>query len=335
WIFVTYQGYIKKISQKSKNTSNENTFGKREDDIIISLTQSSNLKNLVLFSSQGRYFSIPIYKLSDYKYRDIGEHISKFTSLDALDRIVGIAIVENFDKDGEIIFSTEKGMVKRSIIKDMNITQTKKGNKFMNIKDGDSVVSVSLLINDDSFVTTVTEKGYAVKYIAGNISTTGLSSSGVRNINITDGDKVVSTMVNFIKDVDNGESQLIFVTHNGKAKRLRTKDIKLSSRGSKGTLIATKTKSTPYKVINVFNVEITDNIHILTDSNEDINLKPKGDLLITDPSSGLTKLTNSGIKFSFNNLSLNIDNLKIINKSKEQEENKSIQLDLETILDEF
>lgn len=336
WVSVTHQGYIKKISQRSKDAADESTFGKREDDIIISLTKTSNLRSLILFSAKGRYFSIPIYKLSDSKYKDIGEHISKFTSLDAIDRIISLAIVDKFDRDGELIFSTKKGMIKRSVIRDMLIKQTKRGSKFMNVKFDDDVVSVSLLKDNESFLTSITKKGYSVKYVASNISVTGLTSAGVKNINISEGDEVVSTVVNKISDVDKGESQIIFVTHNGKAKRIRISDIRSISRASKGSLVAVQNKSNPYNIINSFNVELTDHIYILTDADEDLSLKPKGDLIITDTSTGLTKLTNEGIKLSFNDLILNIDKLDKFDEKKDMDKKvKSVQLDLESILDEF
>ncbi len=338
WISVTYQGYIKKISAKSKEAASQHDtqFGKRDDDIIISLTSSSNLKSLVLFSSQGRYFTIPIYKLLDSKWKDNGEHISKFTSLDALDRIVATAIVDDFEKDGEMVFATKNGMIKRSLIREMSLTTTKKGAKYMNVKNDDEVISVVMLNDTNSFITTVTEKGYTVRYVADNLSTTGLTAAGVKNINVTDGDSVKATIVNSIVNVDNGDAQAIIVTHNGKAKRLRIKDIKPVSRGAKGSLIASQTKSNPYEIINMFNVELTDNIYILDDNDQNIDLRPKGDLNITDASTGLTKLTKTGIKLSFNDLTLKLDSLeKFDDKKVEAKKQESTQLDLEALLDEF
>ncbi len=336
WVSVTHQGYIKKISQRSKDAADESTFGKREDDIIISMTETSNLLNLVFFSAQGRYFSLPIYKLADSKFRDIGEHVSKFTSLDALDRIVATAIVGDFNRKGELVFSTKNGMIKRSLIKDMTVSSNKRGAKYMGVKEKDEVVSVSIMTDKQSFVTTITEKGYGVRYVADNLSTTGLSAAGVKNVNVTDGDKVVATMINTIKDVDAGESQLIMVTHNGKAKRIRTNDVKALSRASKGALVASQTKSNPYRIVNAFNVEITDNIHILTDGDENIQLRPKGDLQITESSTGLSKLTKAGIKLSFNDLTLQLDELVDYSITQEQKlEIGAKQLELDNILDEM
>lgn len=337
WVSVTHQGYIKKISQRSKEAADESTFGKREDDIIISMTETSNLLNLVFFSAQGRYFSLPIYKLSDSKFKDIGEHVSKFTSLDALDRIVATAIVGDFNRKGELVFSTKNGMIKRSLIKDMTVSSNKRGAKYMGVKDGDEVVSVSMLTDKQSFVTSITEKGYGVRYVADNLSTTGLSAAGVKNVNVTDGDKVVATMINPIKEVDKGESQVIIVTHNGKAKRIRTNDVKALSRASKGALVASQTKSNPYRVINAFNVDITDNIYILTDGDENINLRPKGDLTITESSTGLTQLVKkAGIKLSFNDLTLPLDELVDYSKTQETKlEIKATQLELDDLLDDF
>ncbi len=337
WVSVTHQGYIKKISQRSKDAAEESTFGKREDDIIISMTQTSNLFNLVLFTSQGRYFSIPIYKLNDSKFKDIGEHISKFTSLDALDRLVATAIVQDFNRKGELIFSTKNGMIKRSLIKDMTVSTNKRGAKFMGVKDGDEVISVSILTDKQSFITSITEKGYGVRYVADNLSTIGLSASGVKNVNVAPDDKVVATLVNTIKDVDKGDSQLIIVTHNGKAKRMRTNDVKALSRASKGALIASQTKSNPYRIINGFNLDITENIYILTDGDENLNLRPKGDLAITDSSTGLTQyVKKAGIKLSFNDLTLSLDELNDYSKTQETKlEIEAKQLELDDLLDDF
>ncbi len=336
WVTVTHQGYIKKFSSRSKEAADDSTFGKREDDIVISMQETSNLKNLVFFSAQGRYFSLPIYKLSDSKFKDIGEHVSKFTSLDALDRIVSTAIVSDFERKGELIFSTKNGMIKRSLIKEMSISVNKRGAKYMGLKEGDEVISVSILKDKQSFITSITENGYGIRYVADNLSTVGLGASGVKNANVTDGDKVVATMVNSINDVDGGDSQLIMVTHNGKAKRIRTKDVKAVSRGSKGALVASQTKSNPYRIINAFNVEITDAINILTDGDEDLNLRPKGDLQITESSTGLSSLTKAGIKLSFNDVTLPLDKLNDYSKTEETKlDIESKQLELEDLLDEM
>ncbi len=343
WLSITYQGYIKKVSQRSKDSSEESSFGKRDDDIIISLNKVSNLKNIVLFSSSGRYFVIPIFKFSESRWRDIGEHVSKFTSLDSLDRIISTSLVDSFDNETEIIFSTKNGMIKRSRIRDMNLLQTKRGSKFMNLKPNDKVVTAVLLNNDNSFITSITKNGYGIRYCADNLSTIGLSASGVKNANLTDGDEVVVTIVNEINKVDDGYSQIMIVTHNGKAKRMRVNDIRGVSRGSKGSLVAAQTKSNPFLIINGFNVEETKSIYILTDNDEILNLKTKGEVLISDVKSGLTKLTNKGILLSFNDLTLKIDELPNSNTSqkifktteKEKTEEQAVQLNLDSIFDEF
>ncbi len=338
WVSVTYQGYIKKISQKSKDASEESSFGKREDDILISLALTSNIKNLVLFSAKGRYYSIPIYKLIDSKYKDLGEHVSKFTSLDALDRIVATAIVDNFEKGGELIFSTEKGMIKRSLIKEMNSKQNKKGSKYMNVKEDDNVVSVSLLTNENSFLTTITESGHSLKYIASNLSSIGLSAAGVKNVDLGPEDKVVSTIVNNVDEVESGASELFLITNNGRGKKVKVRDIKSVSRGSKGSLVSPRIKSNPHKIINFFNMQLTDEIYILNDANENIILKPNENfnLKVSEISSNLSKIIDSNIKFSFNDLILKIDSLDEYSEKKENDKKiQSIQFDLESLLDEF
>ncbi|BDU67594.1 MAG: DNA topoisomerase 4 subunit A [Candidatus Tyloplasma litorale] len=336
WISVTHQGYIKKISLKSKEASAKGTFGKRKDDIIISLNKTSNLNSLIIFASSGKYFSIQIYKLLDSKYKDIGEHISKYTTLDALDRIVSTAIVSDFDKEGELIISTKKAIIKRSLIREMNINQTKRGSKYINLKNNDEVVSVSILKDERSFLTTVTKNGFSLRYTANNLSTTSLASGGVKNLNLTMDDEVISTIVNEIDEVDKGKSQAILIAKSGKAKRIKINEIRAVSRGSIGSIIVKKFKSTNDQIINAFNIDITDKIYILTDENKNINLKPKSDLILSDTSTGLNKLIDSGIKLVFNDVDLNIVNLRKYDEIQElKKETKKAQMNLDDLLNEF
>ncbi len=80
-----------------------------------------------------------------------------------------------------------------------------------------------------------------------------------------------------------------------------------TSRGSRGTLLGSQTKSNPYKVISAHNLDIISDINILTDSNKTLSLEAKNLTLLTNSKSGLTKIGNYGIKQSFSSTSLNID----------------------------
>lgn len=339
WVSVTHQGYIKKISQKSKELSNETTFGKREDDIVISMNETSNLKNLILFSAKGKYFSIPVYKISDSKFKDIGEHVSKYLSLDPLDKIISIALVDTFDKEGELLITTNQGMIKKSLIKDMNINQTKRGSKFINLKiENDEVSSILLIDNDESFITTITRNGYCLRYNLENITTTNIISSGIKNISLMSDDYVVATTINSIENVKNLNSEIIILNQNGKGKRMKVNDINLSSRGTAGNLIAPKPRSDYHKIINMFNVNKYETINILNDSLEIINLKTKNAKFklkkIDEP---LSKIILTGIKLAFaNDLNLKISSLnKFSEKNKIKKETKITQLNLDNLLDEF
>ena len=66
-VVVTHQGYIKRTSIKSRETSGPNTLGLRGDDMPLAVIETSNLKSVVIFTSIGRYFSIPIIKLTEHK----------------------------------------------------------------------------------------------------------------------------------------------------------------------------------------------------------------------------------------------------------------------------
>ncbi len=332
-VTVSQQGYIKKVSLKSKELSGSET-GKRVDDIILSSFESSNMKNIILFSSTGKYYSLPIYKLKDFKWKDVGQHLSTITGMDGLDKIVAVAVASSFENmAGNLVISTKKGMIKQTNISGLTTSLTKRGGKYMGIKGEDEVVSISVAYNQKYFVTTVTEGAISLKYSLDAIPIVGLSASGVKNINLNPEDTVAATIIQDIDKVDDGKAQVILFTNIGKAKRVKTKEVKGVSRGSRGSFIVKQVKSNPFRVINVFDPETSGNLKVLDTSDQYLHFKPKENIPISDYGTGTSAAVTGGIKLIFDNVLLNFDKSK--QKLAKTKTKKGVQLELDNILDSF
>ena len=77
-----------------------------------------------------------------------------------------------------------------------------------------------------------TERGYSVRFICGEIRTTGRDTMGVKGLTLREGDTVVSALL--IKDIEN--SSILTITENGYGKRTRIDEYPLQSRSGKGVI---------------------------------------------------------------------------------------------------
>lgn len=336
-VTVSYQGYIKKISLRSRELSEGKT-GRGEEDIIISIFETSNMDNLVLFSSKGRYYVIPIYKLKDNKWKDVGYHVSNFTNIDGTEKILAVAYIKDFNFANKVIFSTKNGLIKQTNVSNLILNSSKRGAKYITLKEEDEVISVLTVDSQDYFAISTTKMGNTLKYSIDNIPQLGLSASGVKNIKIDLDDKVVSTIVQPILDVDTGKSQVLFFTKNGKAKRIRSRDIKGLTRGSKGSKIIKQSKNNPTEIFKLFNIDNLKEIFLLSKNDNYQNFIPKTNTLISEVGSGLTTVTKEGIKEALIDSTLFFNKKKLNDKDKKNKnsnESNFKQIDLNNILNDF
>ncbi|MGL4382918.1 MAG: DNA topoisomerase IV subunit A, partial [Bacilli bacterium] len=78
-ISISKAGYLKRSSLRSYQSSNEQLV-KKEEDFIICITQANTLDKLIIFLDNGQYAFIPVYEIIEGKWKDVGKHISNYTS---------------------------------------------------------------------------------------------------------------------------------------------------------------------------------------------------------------------------------------------------------------
>ncbi len=288
YLGVSRDGYLKKVSVRSKESSNEDDYGLREGDFDIMIEKVSNLNNIFFFTTNGRYYSIPIYKLKQSKWKDVGEHASNYTSISGNEKILRVVIGKEIKRGKYLVVSTKNGMIKRTNISDLVVPSTKSGAKYINLKDDDKVVSVSFMKLDKSHIVSATSFGFIIRYDANLIPITGNTSGGVKNITLIEKDQVIKTLVFDENDVEEGKEQISFITTKGKMKRIRVSEIKLTSRALKGMRILKEVKSYKEYLMNMFDAYRVKMIKILTDKNKYMVEDPKRSVLLSDSNSGFS-----------------------------------------------
>ncbi|WP_301082501.1 DNA topoisomerase IV subunit A [Thomasclavelia cocleata] len=249
-ISITRDGYIKRISNRSIKASEGTPFGKKENDYLISMYQANTLDHLLLFTDAGNYLFVPVHKIEEFKWKDAGKHISYLVKVSSNEKIIGSILVKDFNLPLYVMLATKNGQIKRTLLKDFEVSRYSKPLKCMGLKNDDKVIGVKLTDNNQGIILT-TKAGYGAMYSEQEISIIGVKASGVKAINLRN-DELVS--LNIFDPMTN--CSLMIVSENAGIKRIKVGDIIPCNRATKGSLLYKNPKS---KIIYIKKAIVVDN----------------------------------------------------------------------------
>ena len=281
-VVVTKDGYVKRVSNRSYASSNNEDTLVKEGDYVIGTYSMNTIDTVLLFTNLGNYLYVPIHILPDSKWKEIGKHISNIIPLKEGEEIISSIPVYDFEKEVYITTFTKEGMIKRTLLSEYKLSRYSKPVTNIKLKDKDEVVSVTSEIYNNVLV--VTNTGYALRFNTSEIPVTGVKSSGVKSIKLKD-DYVVSGIL-----FDDSYDYIAIITNKGTGKRLRISDIELSVRARRGTSIIREVKTNPHRIIRVFKVR-KDLIGIK--NNNDIDIIKSTELSIMDKYSTGSNITKN------------------------------------------
>ena len=300
-IVVTNEGYVKRVSAKSYAGSTEDTTLK-PGDFVTGLYECTTLDTLVLFTSFGNYLFIPVYKIPEAKWKELGKHVNNVIMMSTGEEVVSSFI---YNKDDVYVLASKNGMIKRTNASDFEVARCSKPMVAMKLKEGDSLIDVH---KDLGNIILVTENGYYLNYPSEEVPMVGAKASGVKGINLKE--DVVRNMVSY----NETSEYLTIFTDNKTAKRVKISDLETHSRAKKGSLLLKKTKTVTYKVLNAFATNSRD--LILTKADSDINIFKNSDIAIMDLAS-----TGSNIsKYKLDKASIVAIKEKVEAKEEKKEE---------------
>lgn len=264
YVTVTKDGYIKRVSQRSFGASVFSQFGKKDDDYLCDLHYANTLDKLLVFTNKGNYMYIPIHKLEEFKWRDLGKHISYLVKLSNDEKIIKTILVKSFDKDEYVLLASAYGQVKRVLLKEFEVIRYSKPIKCMNLKKDDELVGVSLTDGHQAVVL-VSQNGYATMYDESEISVLGIKAGGIRGINLKDDTLISLCHFNPLK-----AENLVLLSHQGGIKRMHIADIPPCNRATKGTLLFKNLKTKISTVHSAYILPINSTLNIY---NEDMSIE--------------------------------------------------------------
>ena len=254
-VIVTNEGYIKKVSLKSYNSSNGEETMMKPGDFVKGFYEVSTLDNIILFTNQGRYLFIPVHAIPEVKWKELGKHVNSVVMISPEEKIISSLVLDN--KEDNIILATKNGLVKKSKLEDFIVSRYSKPITAIKLKDDDELVSVE---KDNTNVVLVTKNGYYLRYKSLEIPVVGPKASGVKGINLKD-DELVS-----LSSFSDTDEYLNIFTNNKTAKRIKIAELAVLSRAKKGSLLIKKVKSAVYNIIKAFVTNSRDIICLESDN---------------------------------------------------------------------
>ncbi len=244
-VVVTRDGYAKRTSLRSYNSSDDSNITLKDGDYVLGQFEVNTMDTILVFTDLGNFLYVPVHELPDLKWKELGKHISNIIKLDEGENIISAYPVYDFNADSFITIFTRDGMVKRTKLSDFKVQRYSKPIACMKLKDMDKVISVCISNASDIFISTF--NGYGLRYKLEEVPIVGLKASGVKAINLKN-DYVVNGEV-----FDQGTSEyLTLVTNKNTAKRIHLDQFECISRAKKGVQIIREVKTNPYNILKTY-----------------------------------------------------------------------------------
>ncbi|WP_173916395.1 DNA topoisomerase IV subunit A [Halobacillus sp. Marseille-Q1614] len=268
-VSVTKDGYIKRTSLRSYGASNGQDLAMKDGDHLLRLLEINTTDTILLFTNLGKYLFLPVHKLPDIRWKDLGQHIANIVSIEKEEYLVDAIPIREFKQDQFLLFFTKNGMVKKSELSLYQATRHSKALVAVNLKGGDEVVDVHLT-DGNAQIFIASNKAYGLWYEESEVNTVGQRAAGVKAIQLKDGEHVVSGQV-FSAEED---PSLLLSTHRAAVKRMRLKEFDRTSRAKRGVIMLRELKKNPHRIIDLHMVTNKDEVVLKTTKDELTTVHP-------------------------------------------------------------
>ena len=261
-IFITRQGYIKRIALDAFERQNRATRGKgamktREEDDVTHFFTAGMHGHVLFFTSKGRAYSLKVYDLPEGSRIAKGLAIINLLALEQDEKVTAVVPVREFDSRF-LIMLTRQGWIKK-IQLDNFAHIRRSGIIAIGLEDHDSLDWV-LSTTDQDDLLIGSSLGMAIRFPVKDLRPLGRTARGVTAMKMRTGDAIVdfSILSSSANDLD-----VLIITNDGFGKRTNVSEFRAQNRGGIG-LISTKFKNAQSRVTNTAIVTEADELMIVS-----------------------------------------------------------------------
>ncbi|HDC5286824.1 TPA: DNA topoisomerase IV subunit A [Staphylococcus aureus] len=239
---MTRHGYIKRTSIRSFNASGVEDIGLKDGDSLLKHQEVNTQDTVLVFTNKGRYLFIPVHKLADIRWKELGQHVSQIVPIEEDEVVINVFNEKDFNTDAFYVFATQNGMIKKSTVPLFKTTRFNKPLIATKVKENDDLISV-MRFEKDQLITVITNKGMSLTYNTSELSDTGLRAAGVKSINLKAEDFVVMT-----EGISENDT-ILMATQRGSLKRISFKILQVAKRAQRGITLLKELKKNPHRIV--------------------------------------------------------------------------------------
>ncbi len=289
-ITVTLQGYIKRgalsnVKQQKRGGKGKSGIKTRDEDSVVQTLSVNTHTQVLFFSSEGLVYRLKAWKIPEGTPSSKGKSISnllQWKNHQSISSIMPFPDDISEKKDSHIIFVTSNGKIRKNNLEDFSSINAS-GKIAMKLDQDDKIAGVQICRNDQDIILS-TKSGKSIRFESSKLRVfKGRSSKGIRGINLSQNDKIVSlSIIDHIKqnkkssnnDKKTADKFILSITENGYGKRTPHHDYRVTNRGGKG-IINIVTSQRNGSVSSSFPVSAEDEIIISTDKGKVIRTNVK------------------------------------------------------------
>jgi DNA gyrase subunit A len=265
-VSLTKDGYIKRVPLDTFRTQNRGGKGvigvkSREEDEASDIFSGTTHDLFLFFTNQGNLLKKKGYEIPLASRTSKGTHLNNLLNLTEGETVSSTITLKSLDVDGYFIMVTNKGLIKRSEIREYNTSLRKRGLKAISLTEGDNL---NFVMNTDGNkdVMLVTSLGMAVRYNETLVRCIGKNGQGSRSMLLRPEDSIAAMLA---IDAESDPSVLV-ITELGKGKKTSASEYRSTAgRSVKGqrTINQTKREQTG-KIVSALAINDSDDILVLT-----------------------------------------------------------------------
>ena len=230
---LTHAGYIKRTAADTYTAQNRGGRGiaglsHKDEDFTEELYVGSSHDYMLFMTDKGRVYRLKGYQVPEGARTSKGTNIVNLLQLQN-DEKVTIMMRQPADIDQEnsyITMVTRQGLIKRTPLSQFRNIR-KAGLIAISLNEGDALTWCHLTGGDDELIV-ATHDGMAIHFTEADARSMGRTGHGVRAIRLAEGDYVVGVCV------CRPGATMLTVTEDGKGRRSRIDDYRITRRGGKG-----------------------------------------------------------------------------------------------------
>ena len=233
-VILSQTGDVKRIAKSSFRTQRRGGKGiKSEDDAILATIKTNTIDNLLVFTDKGKMYKVLVDKLPIGTNASKGQNIATLINMDLNEKVIAAASLDR-DTDAEyVVFVTKQGLFKKTLLSEYKSIKKSTGTQAIKLKEKDSIANVVFMKEEEFMI--FTKLGMAIRFTTKDIAAIGRVTSGVKGINLIDGDEVICGF-----PIEKDKNEIAIIGKSGYGKKTSLNEFTCQGRGGKGLKLGTE-----------------------------------------------------------------------------------------------